>query len=636
MYNVNVYVHDTLIDNIGRKNRMPTARVSYAFIAEKIHAMKDTYPSLRSKSDTYVFSALCIKSNFYKNPALILHEAEFNDIIVDGQYDGGVDFLLSDPNTEGADLIIGQSKFYTAIQYDDVLNAMIKMAFFYKDMIRGQYEQVNATVQRRFITLQSDIGEESKIHFVFYTSAPQAGIRRDRVEKKFREQFTGISNIEVSILFADDIVDEIKESESRRPTVETGKIRIDKSNNYLLYGDGAAIVNVSAYSIKQLYAQHNTNLLARNLRYYVTGRNIDNAIKKTILDDPDSFWLKNNGITVVCDDFEIDGKEVKLKNFSIVNGGQTTHLLHKSTSISSENDLYLPCKIIKIIGNTEDERNQFILSIAKATNSQKAIKPVDLKANLPEQVRFAQAMREVGVFYQTKRGETVPRIYREPYLNTDLVEIGKLCLAGVFQVPCLSRAKPSSLYQGKYYEPIFNGNQSQIARLCKELLYMDYYFRTVYQKNFDRENNADPNASVKISFAHNARTICVAFVAFASRYWQKNISAQDLSPILTPFSPSSESILDRLYDIFRDLGQLQYFIPPQMFRDKESCDKILKKLFSVIIEAGITSYSIECRHDPTLTATNYLKRDRNYYNILGERWSRIREDINRVFDEIEM
>ena len=56
----------------------------------------------------------------------------------------------------------------------------------------------------------------------------------------------------------------------------------------------------------------------------------------------------------------------------------------------------------------EDEKNAFSLEIAKATNTQKPIKQVDLKANSPEQVRFAQAMREVGVFYQTKRGETVP------------------------------------------------------------------------------------------------------------------------------------------------------------------------------------------------------------------------------------
>lgn len=607
---------------------------SYEFIKEKIKIMKDTYPSLRSKSDAYVFSALCVKSNFYKNPALILNESEFEDIVVDGQYDGGVDILLNDPNSEGADLVIGQSKFYETIASEDVLNAMIKMALFYKDMLRGQFEQVNGKVQRRFLTLNSEIGDESKIHFVFYTSAPQAGINRARIEKKFRDQLTGFSNIEVSILFAPDIEDEIKESESRRPTVESGRLRIDESDNYLLYGDGAAIVNVSAYSIKQLYAQHNTNLLARNLRYHIAGRDIDKAIEESIRNDPESFWLKNNGITIICDDFTIDGKEVKLKNFSIVNGGQTTYMLHKSSSINSEHDFYLPCKIIQIVGDSEDEKSAFSLAIAKATNSQKAIKPVDLKANSPEQVRFAQAMREVGVFYQTKRGETVPPAFREPYLNTDLVEIGKLCLAAVFQVPCASRAKPSSLYLDKYYDPVFNGSQMQIAKLCKELLYIDNYFRTVYQRNFDRENAALPNASDRISFSHNARTICVAFVAFAARFRQGNITEQDLAPMFN--SASSESVTDDLYETFRDLGNLQYFLPPQVFSNKDQYDDVLNKLFSVIIEAGIMSYSFERRHDSTLTATNYLKRDKNYYDILYMQWTRTVEEINKIFADIGM
>lgn len=613
---------------------MSATRGSQGFIMEKINAMKETYPSLRNRKDEYVFSALCVKSNFYKNPALILREEEFCDIVVDGQYDGGVDILLSDPNAEGADLVIGQSKFYTVIQYEDVLNAMIKMALFYKDMIRGHYEQVNSIVQRRFMTLQSEIGEESKIHFVFYTSAPQSGIHRDRIERKFREQFTGISNIEVSILFAGDIEDEIKESESRRPTIESGKICIDKRDNSLLYGEDAAIVNASAFSIKQLYAQHNTNLLARNLRYHVAGRDIDKAIAGTINTDPDSFWLKNNGITIICDHFEIDGKEVKLKNFSIVNGGQTTYMLHKNANINSEHDLYLPCKIIKITGNTEDEKTSFVLSIAKAANSQKAIKPVDLKANSPEQVRFAQTMREVGIFYQTKRGETVPSAYRDPNLNTDLVEIGKLCLAAIFQVPCLSRAKPSSLYQAKYYEPIFNGNQTQVAKLCKELLYIDNYFRTVYLRNFDRENSTMADADIRIPFAHNARTICIAFVAFASRYKQGNITDQDMTPIFN--SVAYENNTDALYETFRNLEQLQYFLPPQLFADKEQYDIVLNKLFATIIAAGITSYRYECRNDSSLTATNYLKKDKNYYDIISMQWSRILEDINKTFNEIRL
>lgn len=606
---------------------------NYEFIKNKIDSMKTTYPTLRTKSDDYVFSALCVRSHLYKNPALLLNENDFNEIIVDGQYDGGVDVLLTDPSSEGSDLVIGQSKYYKSISFDDVINAMTKMASFYKDMLQGHYEQVNAKVQRRFLSLNSELGEESKIHFVFYTSAPQSGINRSRIEKKFRELFTDSSQFEISLFFGKDIEDEIKESESRRATVEQGKVRIDSSNNYLLYGDTAAIVNVSAFSIKSLYAQYNIQLLARNLRYHIAGRDIDAGIEETIRTNPESFWLKNNGITIVCEDFEIDGREVKLRNFSIINGGQTTYMLHKSRNIDENNDLYLPCKIIKTEGETEDEKNAFSLSIAKATNTQKPIKPVDLKANSPEQVRFAQTMREVGIFYQTKRGEVVPRAYQEDFLNSSLLDIGKLCLAAIFQLPCISRSKPSTLYVSQYYDKIFNGNQVQIARLSKELLYIDYYFRKIYQKKFDRDNATMPGANERISFAHNARTICIAFVAFASRYYQGNITDTDLNTVFA-FAQNDNVTDSRLFDLFSNIGGVVHLIPPEIFNQKDKYDSILDQLFNVIINAGITSFSMASRYDTTLTATNYLKKDRNYYAILADHWSTIRNDIRRIFSDI--
>ena len=612
---------------------MPSASQdkSYEYITRKIDALKETYSSLRSKPDDYVFSALCVKAHFYKNPALDLRESDFVDIIVDGQYDGGVDILLSDPNSDGSDLVIGQSKFYKSITREEIQNALLKMALFYKDMINGHFEQVNTTVQGRFLSLNAELGDESKIHFVLYTSAAQKGIRRDYLEKKLKEQFPDTSNsIEVSILFADDIEGEIKESESRRPTVESGKILMDERDNYLLYGDSAAIVNVSAYSIKQLYAQHNINLLSRNLRYHIAGRDIDRAIAETINNDPDSFWLKNNGITIICDDFDIDGKEVKLKNFSIVNGGQTTYMLHRNPHINDSHDLYLPCKIIKIIGETEDEKNAFSLEIAKATNTQKPIKPVDLKANSPEQVRFAQAMREAGIFYQTKRGETPPASYRSPALNSDLMEIGKLCLAAIYQVPCASRAKPSSIYLDKYYEPVFNGNQAQVANICRELLYIDNYFKSIYQKKFDRENANAPESANRISFAHNARTICIAFVALAARYNHEELSKQDIESIFNVARVDNAS--DSIYEIFHDLGNMKSLLPTSMWENKNLYDAALDRLFSAIIEAGIINYNIACESDSTLTATNYLKRERNYYGILKNHWnSSLRREIQSVF-----
>lgn len=604
---------------------MATTTSSYDFIKGKIDSLKTAYPSLRSKSDDYVFSALCIKANLYKNPALILDENDFTEMIVDGRYDGGIDVLLTDPNSEESDLVIGQSKFYKAITHEDVQNAVLKMALFLKDMQKGSYEQVNTKVQRRFIKLNSDLSDDAKIRFVFYTSAPQSGINRSRIEKRFREQFSDSSRLEISFFFGKDLEEEIKESESRRATVESGKIYIDETNNCLWYEDNAAIVNASAFSVKELYAEHGINLLSRNLRYHIAGKDIDRGIADTIENHRTDFWFKNNGLTIICDDFKVDGRVVKLRNFSIINGGQTTYMLSKSRSIDKGNDLFLPCKIIKISGDNEDERNKFSLEIAKAANTQKPIKPVDLKSNSPEQVRFARTMREVGIFYQTKRGEVVPKQYKDDYLNTDLLEIGKLCLAGLFQLPCTSRNKPSSLYLPKYYDVIFNGNHEQVAKLCRELLYIDYYFRKNFQKEFERSNTKKPDADRRITFVNNARTLCIAFVSFASRYKQGNIKEEDLQTIFDA-SRTDESA-DKLYRIFSNLNGINYFLPKELFDTKDEYDRVLSDLFKIIIEAGIVNFGMETRHDSTLTATNYLKRDKNYYAILEVQWATISSRI---------
>ena len=616
---------------------MPIANSSYEIINLKLQSLKTSCAPLREKRDEYVFSALCIKSNIYKNPALTLLDSDFEEMIVDGQYDGGVDILLTDPSSEEGDLVIAQSKYYSTISAEEVTNALAKMVTFYQEMELGHYEVVNPTVQRKYLSLRAEMGDEAKIQFVLYTSAPKARIQQARIIERVSRQLSDAARFEFKIYFGKDIEDEIKESESRRPTVEFGKVRIDERDNYLMYGDDAAIVNVSAFSIKTLYAIHMNNLLSQTLPYHVRGRDIDKGIQDTIKDFPELFWMMNNGITIICDSFDIDGREVKLRNFSIVNGGQTTYLLHRSKYISEEQDLYLPCKIIRTIGSTQDEKDEFSLSIAKATNSQKAIKPIDLKANAPEQVRFARAMREVGLFYQTKRGETVERQFREPYLNSDLAEIGKLCLAGIFQLPGTSRSKPKSMYSPEYYDKIFGGDQLrqlQIAKICKELLYIDSYFRSKFLKKFDRDAAESPDANIRIALAHNARTICIAFVAFACRFSQNNFSAQDLQVVFNA-SRSENAAESGVYTVFENLDGIQTLLPSQLFVQKDRYEAVLDRFFNTIIDAGITSFMMASNYDATITPTNYLKKDKSYYGILREHWARLRFDITNIWNSAQ-
>ena len=92
----------------------------YEFISDRITSLKRSREYLRNKSDDYVFSVLAVQSVYYKNPSYRFEKDDIEGMVVDGQYDGGVDVLLSDPSSEESDLLICQSKYYSSISIDDV------------------------------------------------------------------------------------------------------------------------------------------------------------------------------------------------------------------------------------------------------------------------------------------------------------------------------------------------------------------------------------------------------------------------------------------------------------------------------------------------------------------------------------
>ena len=144
-------------------------------------------------------------------------------------------------------------------------------------------------------------------------------------------------------------------------------------------------------------------------------------------------------------------------------------------------------------------------------------------------------------------------------------------------------------------------------------------FTASYQKKFDGGNNNAPDSANRISFAHNARTICIAFVALVAKYNQGELPTQNIESIFSVARMDSNS--DSIYEIFHNMGNMRSLLPAEMWENKYLYDNALDKLFSAIIEAGIINYNMACDNDSTLTATNYLKRERNYYGILKNHWN---------------
>lgn len=605
------------------------ANSKFTTISDRIKTIQGMYPSLKSNTDDYVFSAVCIKYSIYKNPALILNEIELNDAIVDGTADGGADFLLLDPNnSEASDLIIGQAKYWSSFTAENAKNAVNKMIDFFQKMRASDFNNVRPEVVSRFQKLYAETGDESKFVFALYVSAPQNSIKLKTLKKIVEDRLGDEDRFELRVFFGSDVEDEIREAESRRPYVEKGFLKLDEKGNCLEYGEDAAIVNISANSLKKLYATHLNNLLSMNLRFFTKKQDIDSEIKLTMSDSPDSFWYKNNGITIICEDYDVDGRELKLKNFSIINGGQTTYLIYKNGPTDEEEDFYIVCKVIRAQGNTQEEKDQFILDIAKATNSQKAIKDTDLKANSKEQLSFGRAMREKGVYYKTKRGEDIPSNYKKDFQHTDYPGTGKLYLAGIFQLPAKSRNKPSTMKEVKYYNPIFLTKDQNSSGLIRDLLYVDSFFRNTYIPEFDKKHAGNPI----LSFANNSRTICIAFVGLAARLLQNNIDGNEFVRLIG-VEVNDSYYEDSVYPKLKKFDEMTCIIKPSaMNGNKDVLDEKLSTLFEKLIREGYKAFNASKVSNSSLVESNYLKKDSSYYQILSGSWMDLMDVIESCKD----
>ncbi|MBD3339394.1 MAG: AIPR protein [Candidatus Lokiarchaeota archaeon] len=165
--------------------------------------------------------------------------------------------------------------------------------------------------------------------------------------------------------------------------------------------------------------------LQRNLFYYnvrdflglnEVNEEIEDTIKNTKLTN--KFALLNNGITIVSKTINPVGNKFKLTDYQIVNGCQTSHILHRNQRNLSEN-VFISIKLIA----TEDP--ELTNLIVKATNKQTQIKP-EAFASLSD---FHKKLEE---FYSTFEEKKDQRLYYERrYMQYESQEVKKYKIVNI-------------------------------------------------------------------------------------------------------------------------------------------------------------------------------------------------------------
>lgn len=154
-------------------------------------------------------------------------------------------------------------------------------------------------------------------------------------------------------------------------------------------------------------------VLFDNVRGFVLKSKYNPNIIKSLKDEPNKFFMYNNGITIVAKNIEgkkINGdKRVKLEitDFQVLNGGQTVRSIHEFNKQDPENiSQYLAnSEVLVRIFKTNTDTDE-INKIAEYTNSQNSIKSSDLKSLSVEQIEIERYLEEHEIIYARKSGDT--------------------------------------------------------------------------------------------------------------------------------------------------------------------------------------------------------------------------------------
>lgn len=520
---------------------------------------------------------------------------EYNDhadMITDGPNDGGIDFVYYDE--EEAKVVICQSKYTEKLDYNTISSELDKMAStiinFNKSNTGSYNERLKSILQNALDRLPDE--NSGNIEYNVFTSAE---VDPNGAMKKITKTNHLFSEDAVSVFTADEIEKKIQSVREALTTIKEAKIKIDHAKNILHYNDSAdsegIMVNAKSASIISLYNKYaGKGLFDLNIRKYIRNNLVDTGIKRTLDRDRDNFWFLNNGIIIACKEFIEDGDTIKLRDFSIVNGGQTTTLIGTYKG-NNKQDFLIPCKIVA--PKKEGDEINFFTKIAEATNSQKPIYARDLKSNTPEMIRLGKWLQDNNVYLEIKRG-VKPNKNCKFCIKND--ELAQLILSFIYQRPGTARSGKRVIFENTdVYSKIFKVNYDKDTDKKSFLLdLIDLHERyKIIEINFKKGGLSEEQAEV----LKNGKQIVFAILGVIYRYANNDISENDLNE-----NPQVIKSIPFMYGKF-----------VSNYTGNDLDDK-LRRLVYDIVKIVADSYKIAYGSKQTTSVSNYFKTDSKYYN----------------------
>jgi len=187
---------------------------------------------------------------------------------------------------------------------------------------------------------------------------------------------------------------------------------------------------LSGEVLVSIYEQFGQKLFEQNVRTFLQFRgNVNKGIRNTINDSPEKFFAYNNGITATATDVEIDdnGNIIKISNFQIVNGGQTTSAIYAANKNAKLDISNVSVQMKLSVVKDTSLQGDFVSRVSRYANTQNKVNESDFFSNSPFHKEFKTHSKQIWVattdgsqirtrwFYERVRGEY---LNKQAYLTT--------------------------------------------------------------------------------------------------------------------------------------------------------------------------------------------------------------------------
>jgi hypothetical protein len=189
---------------------------------------------------------------------------------------------------------------------------------------------------------------------------------------------------------------------TQAPIIVSGDFALSVPGGFEVSGDRwrAYCTSVSGRWLRTMWQQYQSDLMSPNVREYLgivrSERNINNGIKTTARALPARFWIYNNGLTILVNQYRVRSRragrtELQLSGIGIVNGAQTTGSIGTLSEADAQklDDVQVMARFVAC------NDPEVVAEIVKYNNTQNKVEATDFRSKDVVQERLREEFASI-------------------------------------------------------------------------------------------------------------------------------------------------------------------------------------------------------------------------------------------------